>query len=196
MKQFLLLIFLIFIGLVRNASGQDTLREQKYDYYFNIGVSYIPFDYIGGPLIGLSYQHPTKKLGFNFHTNYLLEIGKETYINQYGNLSSGNSIKIINFKNLTYFELEYKLNRHKKLPIKAGLGYGWIYLGERNNIKSNRDHGYAVISPKIMVQYSWLTFQFRGNIPIKNNYFKSYYPFWRLFPGEISLVYRFKPQSH
>lgn len=97
------------------------------------------------------------------------------------------------YKHLIYGDIEYNFYVTRKIPLILGLGYGWIYLGERENFRFNRDFGYAVLSPKLIYKYSWISFEIRGNIPIQREYFQWHYNFERLFPVEVSLIYRFKP---
>jgi hypothetical protein len=197
MRKVMILLFitnLMFFAILK-ANDQDELND-KPDFYLNLGLSYIPLmDYAGGSLIGLTFTNPGKSLGFTIRTDYLLSIGRNSYTDTSGILRQYEKIEFTEYNNILYLDLEYNLKKTTKLPLIAGLGYGWIYLGERENLRFNRDYGYAVISPKIVYNFSWISFELRGNIPLRNDYFKRHYNFERLFPIEISACYRFKPKQ-
>lgn len=198
MKTFILTIILMcsifYFDLQANILRDTT---NKYNFYFNIGFSYIPFvDNIAGPLIGLSLSNPKKSLGFFVRTDFLISIGSKLDVID---TSAGFSIPtykygLLKYNNIVYGDIEYNLSKVTNIPLTIGLGYGWIYLGERENFRFNRDYGYAVLSPKLIYQYSWILFELRGNIQLQKEYFQKYYNYKRLFPIEISLIYRFAPK--
>ena len=197
-------VFTIFILFALNNiySQEKDTSLIKSNFFLNIGFSYIPLDYIGGPSIGLTLTNKEKPLGITLRSDYLIKIGRGSFYNAFDTITNtpisitqSDKIEVLRFNQLIYIDIEYKLNKKPKCPLIAGLGFGWINTGEIENILLNRYHGYATLSPKLSYRHSWISFELRGNIPIKNNYFKSYYPFQRLVPLEFSMYYRFNPAN-
>lgn len=192
-KKILFVFFLggCFINVMQAQNKIDSVKE-KYDFYIETGAMFTPF----GPCLGLSFEHPNKALSFLVRSDFWFRFGKYTYVDTNGNYISEKNYSITEYHSLLYFDAEYKFNKMFKFPLMFGAGYGWIYLGNRENYTFDRYSGYGVITLKFRYAYSWLGIEARGNIPIKNNYFTKYNNTAdRLFPLQISLLYRFKPKN-
>lgn len=189
MNRIILLLFLLFAGYALYA--QENENKPKYDLSVGIGAKYVVFDYLGGGLLELSLRNPNKRLSFNLRQDIVLSLGlfpdyfpQDTlvldYTRKYG---------ITNLNTQNYLELEYLLNRKKSYQLSAHAGYGWLYLGEGENIRLNRDYGYPLITTAISYARSWYNIELRGDIPIVSGIGG------RTSPISLALKYRFRPKK-
>ena len=55
------LLLLSFLQIVLFTKAKEH-KQLKRDLYLDVGFKYIPFDFIGGPALGLSLYSPDKRL--------------------------------------------------------------------------------------------------------------------------------------
>jgi hypothetical protein len=199
MNKNVLLIILIninFVSFLYAYHNSDSIPK-KNNFHLNLGLSYIPLaDYIGGPLIGISFSNPQKHLGLLVRTDYLLSIGKYSFVSDtLGTIVQSDNYEIVNYNNLFFCDIEYDFSIKKKTPIIAGLGYGWIYYNQKNISGAYFSYGYSVLSAKFVYKYSWISFEVRGNIPLNSSYLNKISNYYKLFPIQIGLIYRFAPRK-
>ena len=188
----------MFLYLFFTLTAQE--KEPKNKLYLDIGTAYLPIDYVGGPSLGLTVINKKYDFGFTIRNDYMIRLERGyTYdtisTNFFGVNYGGQKIEIHDYYKLFYFDAFINLENYIHTPFSFGVGYGWINTNYQSNTMFNPECGYAVLSVKADYKISWLTLEIRGNIPIKKNYFDSYYPYNNLFPIEISAFYRFRPKK-
>jgi len=186
----------VFLCLFLTLKAQE--KQPKNKIYLDIGSSYILFDYVGGPCLGLSLINEKYNFGFTVRNDYLIKLGRSYHYDTIAKaiVYSGEKIEIQDYNKLLYFDAFMSLEKHIHAPLALGIGYGWINTNYRSNIMFNPEYGYAVLTLKVDYKVSWLTFEVRGNIPIKKDYFYKYYPYDNLMPIELSAFYRFMPKKN
>lgn len=117
----------------------------------------------------LSLRNPDKRLSFNLRQDIVLSLGlfpdyfpQDTFVLAY---TYKYGITHLNTQN--YLEIECLLNRKKGYQLSAHAGYGWLYLGEGENIRLNRGYGYSVITTAISYARSWYNLELRGDTHCK-----------------------------
>lgn len=189
------LLLLSCLQFVLSAKAQEH-KPLKRDLYLDVGFKYIPIDFIGGPVFGLSYHSPDKKLSFNLRYDVAFSIGKKTqaivFPDSISYIAIDDHFSLENFQVRTYLESEYLVwqKTHKKLS--AGVGLGWIYLGDYSKLILNEESGYYCLSLSLKYKWSWFYIEPRIDVPIKTNSRIHDYN----FPGSIALIYRFKPKAN
>ena len=164
----------------------------NYKLFFDLGYKTTFFDFnINGPVFGLSLYSPSKKISFNLRNDLLFKIGKPLLINN----SRSEKLQIMDFRTQNYIDLDYRFDI-KKHKMFIGAGIGWRYLGDKENIRFNRETGYLTFSPSLKYNIDWFILELRGDIPIKDNYYKKYNGTERLFPIVFALYYRMKPKKN
>ena len=190
------LSIVVSIILLSSYLSHGQLGKSNLDFYLDIGFANVFFDGIGGPLMGLTLANEKDDYGFSIRKDFLIELGRISYIDTNNIIFSTEKIEIQRYYVLTYLEGYLGLKRYINAPLSLGLGYGWINTNYRENVSFNRDYGYGVLTVKAIYEVSWVAFEIRSFIPIKKNYFDRYYPFARLSPIELSVFYRFRPKKN
>ncbi len=187
----------VFLYLLFTLKAQE--KEPKNNLYLDIGCSYILFDYVGGPFLGLSLINEKHDFGFTVRNDFMIKLGRSYYYDTIAQsvvyVYPGSKIEVQDYYKLLYFDAFMSFKKYIHIPLTLGVGYGWINTNFRSNDMFNPYCGYAVLSLKADYKVSWLTFEVRGNIPIKKDYFHGYYPYDNLMPIELSAFYRFRPKK-
>lgn len=191
-KRFVLLFFLIQTIVIVNAQDKKPLDR---DLYIDFGFKYVPIDYVGGPVFGLSYHSPDKKLSINMRYDIGISIGRGSHFDVIDTIifkGPENHFSIQQFQVRTFLEAELLVWESNKRKLSASAGLGWNYLGWDQMYLLNEASGYYCITIAAKYKLSWFYIEPRIDISISNN---TYYSDEKLFPGSIALIYRFKPKE-
>ncbi len=189
-------IFLaISLLCVINGHAQPIDSDDKLNVYMDMGLNYIPYDELTGPVIGLGIKH--HKSGFTFfyrkHLNFYTGYSTTNAFHRFGNFPTY-KFQILNFYISNNFELSYPMFSTRKKPLWIGIGYGWLYNDTRKR-REERYSGYSIIFSSIRYKIDWLFFGISGGYPIPPKGFYRYYERTNiLFPISFSLIYRFNPR--
>lgn len=184
----IIIVFLFFYSTVVFS------QTNNYNLYLDVGYKTIILDKGCGPVFGLSFYSPDKKISLSLRNDIIFDIGKATYADTNG-INKSEKLEILDYRTQSYFEGEYKF-RIKNTLLFTCLGVGWRYLGDSENFRLNRETGYFTLTPSVKYNIDWFTLELRGDIPLKDKYFKKYNGTERLFPVSFTLIYRFKPKKH
>lgn len=175
---------LFLAALIMIITVQATAQEAKSDtdLFFNIGLKYVPIDWISGPLLGLSIDKASSKFAYNLRHDILLKIGRSSQ-------SSTSGFVLTSFGTLSYFDIDFKLTEADRLVT----GVGWIYGRNGENTKFNQENGYAVITLGYKRRVSWINIEIRGDIPIQNQ--TQEILLQHTYPISFALIYKFSPKN-
>lgn len=183
MKKTIIILALVFVWLNANSQTKETSTK----VFFDIGYKTTALDFnINGPVLGISFSNPQKKFSFSARNDILLAINKPLTADG----TRGEYVQITDLRVQNYIEVDYRFDLNKN-KLYLGVGTGWRGLGNAENIRFNREYGYSTLSLSTKYTFDWLTFELRGDIPIRNNYFKKYNGTARLFPITIAVFYKF-----
>jgi len=181
------MIFCSFIILSSYSQSKN-----NYQLFFDLGYKTTFFDFnINGPVLGLSMYSSSKKISLNLRNDLLFKIGKPLLIDN----SRSENLQIIDFRTQNYIDFDYRFDI-KKYKIFIGAGIGWRYLGDKENYRFNRETGYLTFSPSVKYSFDWFVTELRGDVPLKDKYYKKYNGTERFFPITFSLFYRIKPKKN
>ncbi len=153
-------------------------NNEKFTLSLQAGVKYTPFEYLGGPLIGLYFHDKTDRFSLGLRKDFILAVGKTDITSR--------SYAVMRYHTYDYFD--FGINFKKKL--RAGAGLGWIYDGNGENIKLF-DNGYLCSSVFIQYKITKIYAEIRGDIPLEK--YRPEIDQGHLFPVSLALVYSFTP---
>lgn len=202
MKTTIKIVFLslLFICVFSATSPAQDIKPKPRDLYINLGFNYVPFDYIGGPSLGLSLYSPDKRLAFNFRYDMGLSFGRGSsaqLIDTTMVVVGDNKISLQQYNVRTFIEAEYLLKKMNRHSVYASAGLGWIFPGETHNYLLNEETGYYNLTLAARYKFSWFSIEPRFFVPVFNG---NKYNLGRslrstLFPLSVSLIYKFKPSA-
>ena len=184
----------LFIFLSGQIFAQSDSTKTPYDLnleaggYTKIGIHGLGFNFV--------LHSPTKKLSFAFRNRFFMRIEKTINTQASGQYTTYTDYFVIaQYFTLNYVEADYCWNIGKKRLIETGLGFGWAYNSEKENIKWHNDYGYAVLSGSVNYKVTWFYLEIRGDVPIFTAYKVKDRGPARHFPVTVGIFYRFKPKS-
>jgi len=144
----ILLLSIIFVCNLHLFSQENKTAS---NFAIITGLKYTPIDYIGGGILGISYNY--NKFTFSLRNDVSLSIEKVDTLSYFG---------ISKYRVYNYFDIHYKLND----KFSTSLGYGWI--SNKNQIhRLNSEYGYNVISAGLSYLLSDKTvLEIKGDIPL------------------------------
>lgn len=197
MKRILLTVLLLACFKFLIAQEYSEVKKDYFDLYVDLGYKSAVIDFISGPIIGLSIYNPDKPFCFSYRNDFLISLGKHTYIDSTNQIQvSSNKFEILQFITQSNFEFGYRLPYLKGKPLTLGTGLGWINLGDRENVRFNKDYGYMTLSISIKYKLSWFLIELKGDIAFKNDYYNLYRYYDKPIPVSLGLIYRFKPKNN
>lgn len=183
-------LFLLLIISYFNSKAQEIIDKNKYNLYIEVGFDYKFSDYLPGLEVGALIYSPEKKISIASRNIFMFKIGQIAI----DSVNYSQDYHVTDYYTLNYLDLNYIFRQNTKHPLFAGIGFGWIYTGGEQNVKLNKDYGYAVLSLSCSYKVTWFYIDIRGDIPLKSKDSKNVGPV-NLFPITIGLSYKFLPKN-
>jgi hypothetical protein len=180
--RIIILSFFLLITLnsfSQNENSPDYVHENSpIKTNLNLGVKYIPFDYTGGIIMGLSLQK--NKIGVHFKNEIDISFYQRDTPTLYGYNKK--------YRTYKYLDISYDILTHSTILI----GFGWIDREVTSfGIPIIRDYGYAVasIGGEYMLSET-IRLGFRGNFPLEKR--DKLFDQGFAFPVSFSVLYILK----